>query len=1036
MSISENTAGVKQTTDIAETVPHAEFPFRQPLLPLSDRIADLVSRLTLEEKLGLLPTRQEAIPRLGIREYRVGGEAAHGVVEPGTPTTVFPQTLGLSMTWDRELLHRIGEVVGTEARALYRRKNEIGGLTRWAPTVDMERDPRWGRTEEAYGEDPFLTGKLASAYIQGMQGDHPFYLRMSAALKHFYANNNEQGRCWLSVSVPPREKREYYLKAFEMPIREGGARSIMTAYNEINGVPCITNSEVRDIVQGEWNMDGFVVCDGGDFGQTVDMHKTYPDHAASMADTLKAGIDCITDNPQVARQAALDALAAGLIGEEDLDRAISHTLGIRFRLGQFDPDENNPYASIPEDAVCLPESAALAREAVRKGIVLLKNADGILPLRTRGLEAIAVVGPLSEVVYKDWYTGVHPYKTTPLDGIRERAGASSLHAVSGGDRIRLKSVKTGRWLALDPESGILRCTVEETEPAAVFEKTDWGWGRQSLKAVKTGKYLTLVQPEGIKAEGQAVHPTTSPLNGRATEYLAAAAEDIWGWFVREQVTLVPEPDGSYLLKTWDMRYVCIVGGSVEVGATLPDPETGRFRLEVVEDGVAQAVAAARAADVAVVVVGNNPIVNAREEFDRSDIVLPPEQERLIHAVHAANPRTVVVVVGSYPFAIGRVDATVPAILYCTHGGQEHGHGLAEVLFGDENPAGRLNMTWYRHVSQLPDLMAYDIIRTGMTYQYFDGPVLYPFGHGLSYTSFRYEGLELARSRMEAPTLQVADAPGLVLAAPDRLRVTFAVTNTGTIPGDEVPQLYLQARASRVKRPLRQLAGFCRVRLAPGESRTLSFEVPMTELSFWDVTRNCFCLESADWHVMVGASSADIRLEGDFQLSGETVPPQNPYRGLAAMNYDDMDAMFLDRCDDTEALPWKGSGARESGALPCANRYAEANAVEANTVSPHHVVHASARGLHDEGWLVFRDVDFETGAGSFSVRMTTATPGGAIEVRLDNPANEPVGVCDTPGTGGWQRWTTCTGKLSGISGRHDLFVRLQGRMALSWIRFST
>jgi beta-glucosidase len=949
------------------------------------RVTDLVDASPRRKSWACCPPAG-AGSRLGLREYHVGGEAAM-CGGTGTDTTVFPQTLGMAMTWDRDLLHRIGEVVGTEARALYRKNGEIGGLTRWAPTVDLERDPRWGRTEEAYGEDPFLTGQLASAYVRGMQGSDPTYLRMSAALNHLYANNNEHGRCWLSVSVPPREKREYYLKAFEAPIREGGARSIMPAYNEINGVPCITNPEVRDIVQGEWGMDGFVVCDGGDFGQTVDMHKTYPDHAPSMADTLRAGVDCITDHPEVAKQAARDALSGGWMAEADLDAAISRTLSIRFRLGEFDPPKRNPHAAIPADAVCLPESAELAREAVRKSVVLLRNSDGFLPLKPRGLQEIAVVGPLAQVVYKDWYTGQHPYKITPLDGIRERADQASVHALSGGDRVRFKSVKTGRWRALDMDTGVLRCAADENEAAALFERTDWGWNRQTLKAVDTGKYLTLVQPEGVKAEGQAVHPTTSKLNGREAEYMAATAGDIWGWFVREQITLVPEPDGTCLIKTWDHRYLCVSAAGIGVCDTLPDPEAGRFRMEVVEDGVARAAACARDADVAVVVVGNNPIVNAREEYDRSDIVLPPEQERLIHAVHAANPRTVVIVIGSYPFAIGRVDAAVPAILYCAHGGQELGHGLADVLFGDFNPAARLNMTWYRHVSQLPDMMEYRIIDTGRTYLYFDGPVLYPFGYGLSYTTFSYANLQVT-----APEQGV-------------FRVSFEVTNIGTTAGEEVPQLYLRALTSRVKRPNRQLAGFERLALAPGETRTVVLAVNVADLALWDVTRNRYCVETANWQVLVGASSADIRLEGGVAIQGETIPPRNPFEAIAAMNYDDMDAVYLDRY---------------TGSDP----------------APEPVIHISCvRCRHDEGWLVFRDMDFEAGATAFDVQMATATAGGAIEVRLDDPAGEPVGRCDAPGTGGWQCWKTRTGTVSGVSGRHDVYLRLQGRMALAWLRFN-
>ncbi|MBQ8997399.1 MAG: glycoside hydrolase family 3 C-terminal domain-containing protein, partial [Clostridium sp.] len=397
-----------------------QYIYKNSTFPLDVRVKSLISLLTLDEKISLLPTRQAAIERLNISEYSVGGEAAHGVVSNTGPSTVFPQPLGLASTFDEKLLEEIGSVIGDEARIYYDKSNRKYGLTLWAPTIDMERDPRWGRTEEAYGEDPILTGKLSSNLIKGMQGYDDFYLKLVPAPKHFYGNNNEEGRIYCSSSIDKRNKNEYYLKAFKPAFVEGKAKSMMTAYNSINGTPCILNKEVQDIVKDTWRCDGFIVCDGGDFSQTVDYHKYYKTHAETIAAALKAGIDCFTDDAELVINAAKEAISRNLITEKDIDKAISNILKIRFRLGQFDDDSLNPYANICPEKLCSKSHSELSLKACLESIVLLKNENNILPLKEDKINSLAILGPLANEIYRDWYCVTPPYKVTMLDGIKNK----------------------------------------------------------------------------------------------------------------------------------------------------------------------------------------------------------------------------------------------------------------------------------------------------------------------------------------------------------------------------------------------------------------------------------------------------------------------------------------------------------------------------------------------------------------------------------------------------------------------------------------
>lgn len=955
------------------------YPFQNPDLPLETRVNDLVSRFTLDEKIDLMCQYQEEVPRLGVKKYKHGTEAAHGIAWLGE-ATAFPQPVGLACTWDAELLRRVGEAIGTEARGFFRRDPEKNGLTLWAPTVDMERDPRWGRNEEAYGEDPVLAGKLTAALAQGIQGDHPFYLRAVASLKHFIGNNNEVGRGELSVSIDPRNMREYYLKAFEIPFKEGGAQSMMTAYNSVNGVPANLNPQVNEVVKREWGMNGFVVSDAGDVLGTVKDHKYFDNFKDAVAGSIKSGIDSITDDHPVSKQAIRDALADGTLTENDLDIALRNTFRVRFRLGEFDPAERNPYASIGEEAILAETHRQVSLEAARKNVVLLKNEKDALPLNAARARKVAVVGPLADIVYRDWYSGTLPYAVTPLEAIRAKlaaAGGEALHA-SGNDRLKLAA--NGKYVAAQPD-GKLALTADSADGAETFELTDWGWRAHSIVAGSTGKYVTTADD---------VHVT-------------ADSEEIFGWFTKEALLIDRLAGGKLDVAAWNNARIGIGDDGLltvdperaEERSTLGSPEeraaaeskavrvtATSFDAVTVTNGVQEAAKAARSADAAIVFVGNHPLVNGKETIDRPDITLPEAQERLIREVYAANPNTIVVIVGSYPFAVNWADEHVPAILYTSHAGPELGTAIADVLFGDYAPAGRLNMTWYRSVDQLPDFMDYDIIKGGRTYRYFQGEVLYPFGHGLTYSPFEYGGLRLSRS---------------AIAEGEEVTISVTVRNAGGRSGEEVVQLYGAAGSSRVKRPLKQLLGFRRIALAAGESAELTFAVKASELAFWDVTRDRWCLESGTWTLMVGRSSADIALEAKLEASGEKVPPRNLRLPTAAVNYDDYAGVVIDEC-------------REGG--------------------------SSAAAIREGAWLRYHDAEFgDRGAVFFEARVSAADGDGSIEIRSADGGEETLlGVCRVPATGGAQKWHTVTCAVEPLAGRRDVVLAPSAGVRVASFRF--
>lgn len=806
------------------------------------RVDGLLARLTLPEKIGLLHQWQAPVERLGLRPLRTGTEALHGVAWLGT-ATVFPQVIGLASSWNAELVRAVGAAVGDEVRAKHHADPGRVGLNVWAPVVNPLRDPRWGRNEEGWSEDPGLTGRLATAYATGLRGGHPDRLRTAPTLKHFLGYNNETDRATTSSDLPPRVLHEYELPAFRAPLAAGAAVAVMASYNLVNGVPAhlspLIAAELRRMAPDEI----MVVGDAGAATNIAGAQAHLPDHVSGFAAALRAGIDSFTEDDTDTRptvERLTEALARGLITAADVDRAARRVLSVRSRLGDLDPPESDPWAGCPRTwwtarrtgnsparppgsrwCCCAttgcspgPDARSAPRRARSAG---RRGAHGLVQ-RHPAVRRHAARGP-----DRAGGRGDHPQRGGPI-------------ARAGGRYVRATADDDGGPLAADAPSA-----TEDTW----FDVFDWGAEAVALRAVANGRHV------GADDDGDLVNDRPGP----------------GGWVVRETFRFAPGPDGTVLLRHLATdRYVAVgPDGRLRVDAADPDAATP-FAVELLVDGAARAAELAAAADVAVVALGNHPMVNGRETEDRVDLALPAGQEALLRAVHAANPRTVLALTSSYPYAIGWADAHLPAVLWSAHGGQEHGAGLASVLLGDAEPGGRLTQTWYADAADLPNLLDYDIIGSDATYLYHRGEPLYPFGHGLSYTRFDYADLRFSATSVTAD---------------GEVEVSVEVTNSGTRVGEEIVQLYTRQRRSRVKQPLRQLRDHARITLAPGERRVVRLRLRATELGWWDDSLGGHVVEDAPHSVLVGRSVGDIRLVGTISVRGTAGGPVRAADGAGA-----------------------------------------------------------------------------------------------------------------------------------------------------------
>ncbi len=807
--------------------------FRDTSLPIEQRVKELLKELTADEKTGLLATHMLPVERLSIKEWYVGAEVARGYVSrnPDEPTTVFPQPIGMAGMFDTELMYKLGEIAGKEARVLNKRHPE-GHLMLWGPTVDMCRNPLWGRNEEAYGEDPFLTGQMSAAYTKGMAGKCGEYMMTIPTLKHFCANNNEVGRVSCNANVEPRTKREYYYKAFEGAIREGGAYSIMAAYNELSGVPGMINPDIQNVLKDEWGL-GFVVTDGGDYSQNVTDHRYGTSHAETLALALRNGTDLMTDDVSLVQAAAREGLAKGIITEEDMDKSIYNSMLARFRLGEF--DENHPYSDIDDSVMECDEHKAYNHRAALEQFVLLKN-DGLLPLSEN--DTVALIGINGNENLMDWYTGWSSYNTTILDG----AKSVFKNAVydDGCDIVRIKSKLTGKYLGVDDE-GNITALYEKDDKRTSFKKSEYGHGEVTYRSMYNGKYYTSAS---YKAD----------------------SDGTYRWFSEE--ILKPEKRGEYTVYNTYFKKLLEAdeNGKICGGKPFGITDGKLFCEEIVSCGIERAKKLAESADKAIVCTGNDPMIVAREMYDRTTLSLPERQKELVKAVYDSNSNTAMVLVSSYPYSINEENEYLPAIIYTTHAGPELGNAFAKVITGRYNPAGRLAQTWYRSEYELAPILDYDIIENDMTYLYYKGNPLYSFGYGLSYSKFSYSNF----------TAEQKD---------DRALFSVDVKNESDKDGEEVVQIYFKAVNPGVKRPLKQLCAFKRVSIKAGETVKVNLEATINRFEFFDVTREKPCTESGNYLFMACASSDDIRAEKEIFIQGEEIPLRDMTKPTKAINYD-------------------------------------------------------------------------------------------------------------------------------------------------------
>jgi len=683
---------------------------------IDQRVADLVSRMTLEEKAIALDHNGPDLARFGLRADK-WNQCLHGVVWT-EPTTMYPVSIAMAATWDPALVQDVAAATSDEARAIYNGwhqdpnfKGGHKGLIYRSPVINISRNPYWGRINECYGEDPFLTGRLGVACVKGLQGDDPRYLKVAATLKHFAVNNVEKNRQGLDARVPERMLYEYWLPHWREAIVEGGAQSVMASYNGINGTPNNVNHWLlTDLLKNDWKHQGFVVSDLGGVQSMVNQHFNKKiSYVDAVARSLMAGCD-FSDKEFM--ENIPEAVREGKLTEARLDDAVTRVMRVRMRLGEFDPQEMVPYSRIPTSVICSPEHRQLALKAAREAVVLLENKGSLLPLDRNKLKTIAVIGPAADIFTAGGYSGKPHDPVKPLQGIRDRALP----------------------------------------------------GTQILPVV-----------------GGEIVPPKPPKGGQ-----------------------VPAPfdyDGE----------------------------------------ISRAVATAKQADVAILFIGTTNDVEA-EGRDRTSLALPGNQEQLAEAVIAANPRTVVVLMSAGPLTVPWLAQRAPAMLQAWWLGEEGGDAIADVIFGETNPAGRLPYTVYASEAQVPPQDEYDISK-GFTYMYVKGEPLYPFGYGLSYTQFTYSNLRVSPER---------------LPASGAVSVSVDVKNTGSRAGDEVAQLYTHAVKSRVIRPAKELRGFERISLQPGESKTVTVTVPAAKLAYYDEREHAFVVEPGEYEIMGGASSSDIR----------------------------------------------------------------------------------------------------------------------------------------------------------------------------------
>jgi len=819
-------------------------------LPVEERVNDLVSRMTLEEKVSQMVYNSPSIDRLDVPAYNWWNEALHGIARNGI-ATVFPQSIGMAATWDTDLMFRISTVISDEARTKYNlaiKKNQRGlyqGITLWSPNVNIFRDPRWGRGMETYGEDPFLTGSLGVQFIKGLQGDNPVYLKTIATPKHLVAHSGPESlRHVFDVEVSDYDLRETYLAQFHKCIVEGQAYSIMCAYNRIRGDACCGSSVIiNDILRNEWGFNGLMVSDCWAIPDMYNFHKIVKSAEEASSITVKAGTDLECGN---AYPSLTEAVKQHLIDEDEIDKAVKRVFTARFKLGMFDPPELVPFSKI--NKLDTPENKAVALEASRKSIVLLKNANNILPLK-KDIKTVAVLGPNAndvEVLLGN-YNGFPSEPVTPYQGIKNKLSSANVIYERGCDLAE-------NLPSFEPVKGVYLFTDSKKDKpglnAEYFDNMEFN-GKPVL--TKTDKNIDFAWWD--KAPDTGINPDTFSVRWSGVIVPEKSGRYAFGGYgfsnfrVYFEDTLFVSFDGEFdPVKTY--KFIDLTAGhaykiKIEFFKKLRYAFMQLIWAVPNEMLEQNAIEAAKKADAVVMCMGLSPRLEGEEMKvevkgfnggDRLTLDLPESQSEFIKKIQALGKPVILVLLNGSAVSVNWEDKNIPAVIEAWYGGQSAGTAIADVIFGDYNPAGRLPVTFYKSVEQLPDFTDYSM--ANRTYRYFRGEPLYPFGYGLSYTTFSYSDLKLAKDEIKNN---------------ECTNVSVVVENTGKIKGDEVVQLYI--KALKDDKTIKTLKGFKRISLEPGEKTKVTFEVTPEVLSRW-IDDKGFTVEDDTYSLMIGSSSEE------------------------------------------------------------------------------------------------------------------------------------------------------------------------------------
>lgn len=832
-----------------------------------ERSVDLVSRMTLEEKQSQLGNTMPPIPRLGVKKYDVWGEALHGVMgrndNSGMTATSFPNSVAVGCTWDPELIKRETDVVADEARGF--NFNYIFTLTYWSPVIEPTRDPRWGRTAETFGEDPFLVSQIGSGFIRGLMGDDPTYLKTVPCGKHFFANNTEFNRHSGSSDMDDRDIREFYLYPYKSLIQKDNLPSIMTAYSAVNGIPVSASKfYVDSIARRTYGMDGYVTGDCGAISDLISGHHFAENGEEATSMGLISGVDC--DCGSVYQASAIDALNMGLITVADIDRALINIFTIRMRLGEFDPQNIVPYAGIKPSIINDPSHNALALEIATKTPVLLKNDvlpntnRKALPLNAATIKKIAILGSQADKIELGDYSGEveAKYKVTPLAGIKtyiaENNLATEIVTISGGNTSKRTDFFTMVGFSTVTKSG----KVNQFDATKFDESSDGlitsaRFGGVSVMGIKDGDWTLYNNVDITDVDSIRFNMTVSGDGG----LLEVRVNSVNGNILASQKIESSQPGAGGFGGFGRSRNVPVkintlgITGNQTIVLVYREAEVPAIGKEIID--------LATSSDVTVLFVGTDQSTG-REESDRFSLKLPGNQNELIEAVAAVNSNTILVIQGMGMVEVEQFknNPNIKGIIFTGYNGQAQGTAIAKILFGEVNPGGKTSVTWYKSLSDLPDFNDYTLRsgsgKNGRTYMYFNQDVSYEFGYGLSYTTFDYSNFTINKSS---------------ITPNDKITITVDVENTGDVDGDEVVQIYVKTPDSpaSLERPIKRLKGFNRVTIPRGQTKTVSIDIDCSDLWFWDIENKNITFDQGKYVFEVGASSKDIKGEVAATMNG-------------------------------------------------------------------------------------------------------------------------------------------------------------------------